>query len=127
MCFCLLGYSGFLRYDETAGLRVCDLNFEQTHMKTKLCGYYPFTVVGEIHSSPHHGHWTSSSFEGRQPQVPQRIQRGNATQAKAKRSRRAIHRRSNEIKIENFLLAFRQIDIDGVKSDCFLSFHLIII
>ena len=33
MCFCLLGYSGFLRYDETAGLRVCDLNFEQTHMK----------------------------------------------------------------------------------------------
>lgn len=33
MCFCLLGYSGFLRYEETAALRVCDFTFEPTHMK----------------------------------------------------------------------------------------------
>ena len=36
MCFCILGYSGFLRYDEIANLRVCDLNFEPTHMKIFL-------------------------------------------------------------------------------------------
>ena len=33
MCFCILGYSGFLRYEEIASLRVCDLSFEPTHMK----------------------------------------------------------------------------------------------
>ena len=33
MCFCILGFSGFLRYDETAALRVCDYHFEATHMK----------------------------------------------------------------------------------------------
>ena len=33
MCFCILGYSGFLRYDETSALKVCDITFERTHMK----------------------------------------------------------------------------------------------
>ena len=33
MCFCVLGFSGFLRYEETAALRVCDFTFETTHMK----------------------------------------------------------------------------------------------
>ena len=31
MCFCVLGFSGFLRYEETAALRVCDFTFETTH------------------------------------------------------------------------------------------------
>ena len=33
MCFCILGYSGFLQYEECASLRVCDFLFETTHMK----------------------------------------------------------------------------------------------
>ena len=33
MCFCILGYSGFLRYEEIAGLRVSDICFEETHLR----------------------------------------------------------------------------------------------
>ena len=33
MCFSILGYSGFLRYDELSSLRVCDIVFQPTHVR----------------------------------------------------------------------------------------------